>query len=73
MKTLRCSISLIIALLTCGASMALAEQPADPDVTLRAGYINFPPLTYTDTDGQPAGAVIDLSNALAAEAGYQLE
>ncbi|MEH6564402.1 MAG: transporter substrate-binding domain-containing protein [Halopseudomonas sp.] len=39
---------------------------------LNAGYITFPPIAYTDADGNAQGSIIDLTNALAADSGYQI-
>ena len=37
---------------------------------LVGGFVDFPPLTYADPDGRPAGITIDYLNALAEQAGY---
>jgi polar amino acid transport system substrate-binding protein len=39
---------------------------------LRGGYIDFPPLSYTDASGQAAGKGIELTNHIAREAGFEV-
>lgn len=38
--------------------------------TLRLGYIEFPPYTYTTETGEPAGLLIDLAKKVYPEAGF---
>lgn len=38
--------------------------------TLRLGYIEFPPYTYTTESGEPAGLLIDLAKKIYPEAGF---
>lgn len=38
-------------------------------ITLKLGYIEFPPFTYTDDHGKPAGILIDLAKKVYPEAG----
>lgn len=38
--------------------------------TLRLGYIEFPPYTYTKENGEPAGILIDLAKKVYPEAGF---
>ncbi len=40
---------------------------------LRAGYIHFPPIAYTDDNGNAQGTIIDLTNELAAMSGYRVK
>jgi polar amino acid transport system substrate-binding protein len=40
-------------------------------ITLRLGYIEFPPFTYTDEAGKPAGILIDLAKKTYPAAGYE--
>lgn len=40
---------------------------------LKGAYIEFPPLTYTNDEGEPAGPYIRESSRLAREAGYEVE
>lgn len=68
MRHLRAHIGLSLAL-------ALIYLPAMADTAprvLNAAYLNFPPLAYTDHQGNPAGEMIELSNRIAAEAGVSL-
>lgn len=41
--------------------------------TLRAAYVDFPPLTYSDENGNPAGYYIRLCEQIAGNAGYRLD
>ncbi|MDX1635903.1 MAG: transporter substrate-binding domain-containing protein [Marinobacter sp.] len=59
---------LLMAVLLAGD---LAAEPAA--MTLRVGYVEFPPFEYRDASGQPAGRFIELTRRVAEEAGYQLE
>lgn len=40
---------------------------------LRAAYSEFPPYTYTNQQGQPAGRIMQLTEKVAQRAGYKLE
>lgn len=62
----------ILALLF-AAVLPSAASPAEPTQVLRAAYIDFPPLSYTDESGKPAGEGIELTQSVAREAGYELE
>jgi len=39
--------------------------------TIKIGYIEFPPMTYTDGQGHPAGIIIDITSKTLKKAGYQ--
>ncbi|MEC7376456.1 MAG: transporter substrate-binding domain-containing protein [Pseudomonadota bacterium] len=59
------------------AGLRASAQP-DPDPVaeapiLRVAYLEFPPITYQASDGQPAGSFIELTRKVAIEAGYQPE
>lgn len=41
--------------------------------TLRGAYIEFPPLSYTDKKGNPAGSYLDYADEIASRAGYDVE
>jgi polar amino acid transport system substrate-binding protein len=45
---------------------------ADPTRMLRGGYIDFPPLSYTDASGQAAGEGIELTTRIIREAGFDV-
>lgn len=57
----------LLSLLPAGMVPA-SEQP----VTLHAAYIDFPPLGYTNEDGEADGEVVRLANQLAREIGVKL-
>lgn len=49
------------------------QTPAETDNRqLDAAYIEFPPLSYTDEDGEPSGSYIRKVNELADHAGYTI-
>ncbi|MBJ6136374.1 substrate-binding periplasmic protein [Marinobacter litoralis] len=57
-------------------STAQAEkiQHAEPATrTLRVAYMEFPPVTYQNAQGEPEGAMLDVTHEVAHEAGYELE
>lgn len=39
--------------------------------TIKIGYVEFPPMTYTDDQGRPAGVIIDITSKTLKRAGYQ--
>lgn len=61
-----------IILLSVGVILAAGSGNADA-VKLRIGYIEFPPFTYTDDNGRPAGILIDMASKVYPEAGYGYE
>ncbi len=71
MIRLLCSICVLASLTL---SFAVASEPEVREHrTLRAAYVDFPPLTYTDENGNPAGYFIELSEQIAENAGYRLQ
>lgn len=63
-----CLLGLIPAL-TLAAS---PDSSRSPDI-VRIAYTEFPPFTYLNELGQPAGALIELTRQVAIEAGYRPE
>jgi polar amino acid transport system substrate-binding protein len=62
----------LIATIICCAQMALAEEASvERQAPIRVGYIEFPPYTSTDSQGQAVGELIDLIRLLAQRAGYR--
>lgn len=56
------------------APSAGASTGVDAPVnTIRVAYIEFPPITYRNDRGEPAGDVVDITRKVAREAGYELE
>jgi len=51
----------------------LAQAGDEPRSPLQAAYVEFPPLTYTTEDGDPAGSLIKLTEQLATEAGMDIQ
>lgn len=63
-----------LAALSCLALPAAAQQPAaGAEPAIRAGYIEFPPYSYTDQNGQAAGDMIELVRLLAQRNGHRVE
>lgn len=51
------------------ATPLLADGPAN-HTKLRIAYVEFPPYTYRNTEGDAAGSVIDVTRKVVEEAGY---
>ena len=62
--------ALCAAITLLAAPVVCAEQTSRE---LRAGYIHFPPMAYTDENGKAQGMIIDLTNELAAMSGYRVK
>ena len=62
--------ALCAAITLLAAPVVCAEQTLRE---LRAGYIHFPPIAYTDENGKAQGTIIDLTNELAAMNGYRVK
>ena len=58
---------LAVAVVLALSSPAWAAEP------VKVGCVEFPPLTYTDAQGQPAGKAIDLVKAILVSAGLPFE
>ncbi|SFR48354.1 amino acid ABC transporter substrate-binding protein, PAAT family (TC 3.A.1.3.-) [Marinobacter gudaonensis] len=56
-----------------GASAQSDSETVAAAPILRVAYLEFPPITYQDSNGQPAGSFIELTRKVAVEAGYQPE
>lgn len=50
-----------------------SETSAEASSTVRVAYVEFPPISYRNEQGEPAGEFVDITRKVAAEAGYQLE
>lgn len=61
----------LFAVFFCGLSYAATTNDARPLV--RVGYYEFPPYSYTDSQGLPKGAILQLSKRLLEHAGYRGE
>ncbi len=72
MKPLLVWISALFLFVFASLTVAEEKKPA-PLTVLQAGYVNFPPLTYTDINGQPAGHYVAMTEQAARQAGYRLE
>lgn len=56
-----------------GLPVLAAGQEARPPEPVRIAYTEFPPFTYRNELGQPAGSLIELTRRVAVEAGYRPE
>nr|WP_298164039.1 transporter substrate-binding domain-containing protein [uncultured Pseudomonas sp.] len=63
---------LLCSALFCGPSTA-QDAPAPLAPLVKVGYYEFPPYTYTDAEGRPQGATLDLIERLLDKAGYRGE
>lgn len=67
-------LRILLVGIVCQAALitpAWADETQKP--ILKGAYTEFPPLTYTDSQGQPAGAYLDYASRLASRAGYDIE
>ena len=64
----RLALSTLVLIILFLPGFVLAESTR----VLRGGYIDFPPLSYTDASGQAAGEGIELTNRIAREAGFEV-
>lgn len=66
-----CCLVLIAAL---WGSLSHAETLADgPQPVVQVGFYEFPPYSYSDSQGRPRGAILTLTERLLAHAGYRAE
>lgn len=65
-------LCLLLATLCCGASLANTSHGADKPV-VQVGFYEFAPYSYTDSKGQPAGAILNLTSRLLEQAGYRAQ
>jgi polar amino acid transport system substrate-binding protein len=63
---------LLCSALLCGPSLA-QEAPTPLAPLVKVGYYEFPPYTYTDAEGRPRGATLELIRRLLDKAGYRGE
>lgn len=61
----------VASLLLAPTTSAIANDQDLPVLT--AGYIQFPPIAYTDEQGHARGSIIELTNELAAASGYRVD
>jgi polar amino acid transport system substrate-binding protein len=54
-------------------STSLAAPANDPRPLVQVGYYEFPPYSYTDSQGRPTGAILQLTKRLLKHAGYRAE
>ena len=61
----KCVCGSIFIFIFCNLFSVAISQP------IKIGYIEFPPMTYTDEHGHAAGIIIDITSKTLKEAGYQ--
>ena len=61
----------LVAALYCNTSLATTTDDSRPLVQI--GYYEFPPYSYTDSQGRAKGAILQLSKRLLEYAGYRAE
>jgi polar amino acid transport system substrate-binding protein len=64
---------LIVVLAAMAPTLTFSAKPADQKPVLRTGFVDFPPFKYVDRDGNASGPWIDMTEAVADEAGYKVE
>lgn len=64
-------LALLCALLS--FTVSAADATSDDGKTLRVAYVEFPPITYRNSAGEPMGEMVGVLDKLAAEAGYRIE
>ena len=55
------------------SNVLLASETDDQRPVLRTGFVEFPPFKYADEDGNASGPWVEMTEQVAAEAGYQLD
>jgi polar amino acid transport system substrate-binding protein len=66
----RILLAALLAWLCCAGALA-QSSPAEPRVVV--GYYEFPPYSWTDSDGKPRGSILALTERLLRHAGYRGE
>lgn len=61
----------LLAVLFCGSNHAATANDIRPLV--QVGYYEFPPYSYSDSQGRPLGTILQLSKRLLEHAGYRAE
>lgn len=69
---------LTLAFLVFGAGALLgapasAVPPEDSRPLLKTGFVEFPPFKYADEDGKASGPWVEMTEKVAAEAGYRVD
>lgn len=65
-------LCLVLAAALC-CSTSFATLADDPRPLVQVGYYEFPPYSYTDSQGRSKGAILQLSKRLLEHAGYRAE
>lgn len=55
------------------AASAFADEVNQSMPVIRTGFVEFPPFKYADEDGNASGPWVDMTEQVAAEAGYRIE
>jgi polar amino acid transport system substrate-binding protein len=62
---------MLLAALYCGN--CIAANANDPRPVVQVGFYEFPPYSYSDSQGRPQGAILKLSERLLEHAGYRAQ
>lgn len=60
-------------LLVAAGNLHATVNPDEPLPVLRTGFVEFPPFKYADENGKASGPWVEMTEMVAAEAGYQIE
>ncbi|HCL38794.1 MAG TPA: amino acid ABC transporter substrate-binding protein, partial [Marinobacter hydrocarbonoclasticus] len=60
---------LVFSYLFYPTAVRASDSEAFVDKTIRVAYVEFPPVTYRDDKGEPAGEFVDITRKVATEAG----
>lgn len=71
--TRRALAFLIFGLSLLSSNPLLANEPVDQRPVLKTGFVEFPPFKYADEDGNASGPWVEMTERVAAEAGYQVD
>lgn len=64
---------LILSIATLNNGLAEAANAGDQRPLLTLGYVEFPPYTYTDSNGKARGHLVELAKEMTDSAGYRLK
>lgn len=63
----------LLTVILAGIQLPWAQAGAAEQAPVRVGYIEFPPYSYTDAQGQPAGHLLEFFELVAQRAGYRTQ
>ncbi|MGM0449713.1 MAG: substrate-binding periplasmic protein [Pseudomonadota bacterium] len=67
-------LRILLIVIVCNTVLIHQASASDTQQqVLKGAYIEFPPLSYTDDQGEPAGSYLEYAEALADRAGYDID